>query len=106
MALWILIWLALASAVAAYANERGRSAVGWLFFSIFFSPILGFVIVAATPNLKAEAEDRARDQSRSKTCPQCAETVKQAAKVCRHCGYQFPTGPATSGSGASESTEG
>ena len=60
MALWILIWLALATAVAAYANERGRSAIGWLFFSIFFSPILGFVIVAATPDLKAEAEDRAR----------------------------------------------
>lgn len=96
MALWILIWLALASAVAAYANERGRSAIGWLFFTMFFSPILGFVIVAATPNLKAKAEDRARDQSRSKTCPQWAVTIPQAAKVCRHCSYQFPSGSATS----------
>ena len=25
----------------------------------------------------------------TKVCPQCAETVKQAAKVCRYCNYKF-----------------
>ena len=90
MALWILIWLALAGAVAAYAHERGRSAIGWLFFSIFFSPILGFVIVAATPNFKEEAEKRAREASARKTCPQCAEEIRRAAKTCPHCGHVFP----------------
>ncbi|MBV9990066.1 MAG: hypothetical protein JOZ72_02130 [Alphaproteobacteria bacterium] len=25
-----------------------------------------------------------------KICPRCAETVKMAAKVCKHCGYEFP----------------
>lgn len=24
-----------------------------------------------------------------KKCPQCAEAIKKAAKVCKHCGYQF-----------------
>jgi hypothetical protein len=26
-----------------------------------------------------------------KQCPDCAETVLAAAKVCKHCGYRFPT---------------
>lgn len=26
----------------------------------------------------------------AKSCPQCAESVKSAARICRFCGYQFP----------------
>lgn len=28
-----------------------------------------------------------------KACPQCAETVKSAAKLCRFCGYSFEREP-------------
>jgi hypothetical protein len=29
----------------------------------------------------------------TKTCPDCAETVLAAARVCRHCGYRFEAPP-------------
>lgn len=34
------------------------------------------------------------DDGRTKRCPFCAETIKQAAKVCRFCGRELPVSPA------------
>jgi hypothetical protein len=31
-------------------------------------------------------------RERTKQCPDCAETVKAAARVCRFCGYRFDAG--------------
>jgi predicted amidophosphoribosyltransferase len=31
----------------------------------------------------------ALQNAESKICPQCAEEVKAAARVCRYCGHQF-----------------
>jgi hypothetical protein len=36
---------------------------------------------------QAESTERA-----TKTCPDCAETVLEAARVCKHCGYRFDPG--------------
>jgi hypothetical protein len=40
--------------------------------------------------------DDAVARAETKTCPDCAETIKAAAKVCRFCGHRFEPRPTTS----------
>jgi Bacterial PH domain len=47
--------------------------------------IKDLVEAAQTQHLPQHADD-----SPSKACPFCAETIKQAAKVCRFCGRELP----------------
>ena len=110
-----IFWLLLACIVGGYASNRGRSGVFWIIFSLILSPLLGFLFVAASPNIaeeqrreaeKRSQEKRKRDENReqerqeqvelenSKTCPKCAESIKKAAKVCRYCGHEFEEGTA------------
>ena len=73
-----IFWIGLAIAVALYAQRKGRSAVGWLLFSIILSPLLGLIFVAVLPELVDDAEaDRVpcpfSEDIRPKAikCPQC-----------------------------------
>jgi hypothetical protein len=40
-----------------------------------------------------KTNSKAISGSEEKTCPQCAEQVKVAAKVCRYCGHKFESEP-------------
>lgn len=33
--------------------------------------------------------DEDEDEDELKTCPECAESVKEAARICRYCRYEF-----------------
>ena len=96
--MWFLIaffWLFLSGVVASYASKRGRCGVCWLIFSLVFTPFIGIIFVAASPDLKLKAEKQEQEAQRreewenAKTCPNCAESVKKAATVCRFCGFNF-----------------
>ena len=74
------LWLILCAAVGNLAERRGHSGVLWYLFSLFFSPLIGFAIVAALPSLKTLGPDIAYKQ-----CPHCPAMVKVGADICPFC---------------------
>ncbi len=46
----VIVWLALSFAIGYFAQERGRSAIGWGLAAAFFSPLLCFIILLFLKN--------------------------------------------------------
>lgn len=82
-------WFIFALLPAIIAPSRGRSGFGWFLVSLLISPLFGLILVLALPSRAKVPADKDRQYGRVKDCPQCAETVKRAAKVCRFCGHKF-----------------
>jgi hypothetical protein len=73
-------WIGCSFAIGSYATGKGRSFGGWFGISLLISPIIAyFVLMFAQP----EAGDE--NTGKYRKCPQCAETVRTEAKICRHC---------------------
>lgn len=81
------IWLLFGALVGfTAATKRGWSPVGGVIGGAILgilSPLLFFVSGVSRGD-------------RSKVCPQCAERIKEAAKVCRFCGAQVDSHGTTS----------
>lgn len=88
------VWLLLCVLVGVFAENRGRIGFGWGMISVIFSPLLGWLIVLALPNLqKARTTDGLGSvitEATHKRCPACREAIRRDALKCRHCGEILP----------------
>jgi hypothetical protein len=78
--LWIttLLSFAFALATAYLAARRGHNVFRWATLGALLGPI-ALIVVLLLPSAKAD----------TKVCPECAESVKEAAVKCRFCGHRF-----------------
>lgn len=95
----VLFWIGFSIAVGVGASNKGRSGGGWFLLSLLISPLLAGVFLLVSKDLTPRptpvvtVAPQAEDNEPSKRCPRCAEHIKQAALVCRFCGYEFPPSP-------------
>jgi hypothetical protein len=90
--------------VARFWKASGASPLGALMISVVLGGVTLFVQVRGVIALLAPLASLAafqfvpgRTTTEDTTCPSCAETVKKAAVVCRHCGRDLhPSTPSAS----------
>lgn len=70
-------------------TERASPSVG-----IYLAGVGGLMAVAGGFQMRGgpARTEGAEGPERTKTCPDCAETVLAAARVCKHCGSRFEPG--------------
>ena len=85
----ILIVAALIGVIpAAIASSKGYSFALWWFFGATLFVVALPIALLMSPNLAAI--ERSKLCEGMKKCPFCAELVKVEARVCKHCGRDFP----------------
>lgn len=94
----LIFWLILSGLVGWFASTKGRSGFGFFILSLLISPILVFIVALLVKDQTSPQPKLTNENS--KICPQCAESVRSQAKICRFCKYSFNDEPAISKSTA------
>jgi hypothetical protein len=107
----VVIWIFCGIVASIVASNKGRSGCGWFILGVFLGPFA--FAVALLPKVESRIQSQGsgpdvrlkNDEKRpadlshrdTKVCPQCAEEVKAAAKICRFCRYEFPESSSQTG---------
>lgn len=91
---WLLGWLVFSIVAGIVAGARGRSGMGYFLLSMVLSPLVGLILAIALPSRQLTVQYPGPGDVAAGArvpCPQCAEPIMAAAKVCRFCGFKLPT---------------
>ena len=85
--LWILPMFV---AMAIWHEKGGSSGIGFLMgFALGWIGVVIAAVASPTPTGATVSVSGTFTPGATKTCPRCAEDVKEAAVVCRFCGHEF-----------------
>lgn len=85
-------WVVLSFVAGLIAAVKGRSGFGYFLLSLVLSPLVGLLLAIALPKVEQPPPAPVAGHPVEGTriaCPQCAELVLPAAKVCRFCGHRL-----------------
>lgn len=86
----VCLWFLFSMFVADLGKMRTIGYGPAFILSLLLSPIIGFIIVLLSPTeVKVVVTNNSGSDGPLKTCPDCAEEVKDAARKCKHCGYRW-----------------
>ena len=88
MIIAIISWLVFAVVVGYVADQRGRSAVGWVVLSLLISPLIAGVFLLLIPQNRAVIEER-HLADRGKQCPMCLDVIRGVTARCTLCGSEY-----------------
>ena len=81
------VWIGPAWLAAKHAQKKGYSFGGFFVLGLFVSWIISWAVALILDDRGARGP--------TTFCPECAETILAAARVCKHCGHRLE--PAVSG---------
>ncbi|MGR3823859.1 MAG: zinc ribbon domain-containing protein [Salipiger marinus] len=74
---------------AIIANSKAYSGIAWFFIGLVLG-IFGLILIACLPSHKNDVTPAGYSpKDETKRCPECAEEILKAAKVCKHCGHRL-----------------
>ena len=85
-----IVWLFFSIIAGIIAGNKGRSGFGFFLLAALLSPLIGIIAALIASENKDAVESKKINSGENKKCPFCAELVKAEAKICKHCGKEFP----------------